>query len=50
MGRRAVELLSNHMYYNEMRHRAWKLSMQYTYENSYNDFLDIIASAKASAK
>lgn len=44
MAHAVLELLSHHQTYADIRSVAWKWSKQFTFDNSYQDFLTIITS------
>lgn len=39
-------IISNQAAYNKLRHNAWEYSKQFTFDNSYKDFMEIINDAK----
>lgn len=43
MGKQIVSLLASYDTYEEMRRKSWQWSQQFTFENSYQDFIKIIA-------
>lgn len=43
MSRQIIDLLANHSMYESMRDHAWQWSKQFTFENSYRDFLAILS-------
>lgn len=46
MGEAIVNLLGDKLTYEQYRQNAWQSSKQYTFENSYNDFINIISKAQ----
>ena len=42
MGNGIIDLLSNDTVYESLRHEAWQYSKNFTFENSYYDFVQII--------
>lgn len=46
MGNQIVELLSDRKEYDQLRTNAWQWSKEFTFDNSYQDFLSILKSEK----